>query len=329
MNAFLAPAAPSFFATGLVALDVLFEPDDSGAVRYRAGGTAGNVAAILGALGWTSALAGPDEHSVAYALMRSDLGQCRVDYHPVTQGTAVPVIVQEFGFSSTHRFRFDCPTCGRALPRFRRTAYRSDDVLHSLSRHANVFFADRLSDDVLELATLAHRGGAFVVYEPSDPDDAPWFEPMFELAHMVKWSSERAEALPRLTDRGDCLEVQSLGARGPRVGQPEWQTLDAAHVPRVVDTCGAGDWLTSGILMGLADMAFQFECHAAEQLVCVLQNAQRLAAWSCGFAGARGALYRAGPAAAMAAWQPTGSAAVHDPLPEPAQPSSGCIACPP
>lgn len=328
-----APRVPSCFATGLVALDILRMSSDEDAVRYRAGGTAGNVAAILGALGWSSALAGPGEESTAFSLMRADLMRCNVNYHAVL-GAAVPVIVQELSATSEHRFLFHCPQCGGTLPRYRRTTMQSLAGSSAGFGAADVFFTDRLSEDVLELAMRAHAHGAFVVYEPSDPEDAPWLAAMLPIADMVKWSSERAANLPELGEQGDYLEVQTLGPRGvrwrwARSGQPEWRALAAARPQRVIDTCGAGDWLTSGILIGLSRMAFRHERSTGDTLAQVLDRAQRLAAWSCGFAGARGALYGAGPAAAFAAMNELATfQSAWGPLPESGDADSDCVVCP-
>lgn len=328
MRTFAVSRPPSFFATGLVALDVLQAPSDSEGVRYRAGGTAGNVAAILGALGWTSTLIGPSEESAAYSLMCADLMRCNVRYHGLI-GAAVPVIVQELSATSEHKFLFNCPQCGQALPRFSRSQMWAtahvDDV--------DVFFADRVSDDVLKLAQQARRNGAFVVYEPSDPADAPWLDEMLSIADMVKCSSERAARLPSL-EHGDYLTVQTLGARGvrwrwERYGQADWQTLAATQLQRVVDTCGAGDWLTSGILMGLSRRGFTRDRRPGKAIFQILDRAQRLAAWSCGFAGARGALYEAGPAAAIASMaKPSPSLWEWDPLPEANEAHLHCAVCP-
>ena len=292
---------PRVVAAGLIALDVLRRRGDERAVAFRAGGTAGNVASILGALGWQSLAAGPADTGLASRLLLQDLHECGVGYH-VTQPGAVPVIVQELG-DCGHHFLFDCPTCGRALPRFQRSVLEADVHLNAWLHHADVFFADRLSDDVLQLARNAHASGAFVVYEPSDETDAPWAAEMMALAGMVKCSSERAPKLAWLLDEGAFLKVHTMGAEGlrwrwPAIGVNSWQELPAVATRRVVDTCGAGDWLTSGILFGLREDACNLEFGARSCVEQIIRSAQALAAWSCGFEGARGALYEQGPAAA-------------------------------
>ncbi|WP_250628390.1 PfkB family carbohydrate kinase [Pinirhizobacter soli] len=323
-------SAPRFFAAGLVALDVLRITDTPERISFRAGGTAGNVAAILGALGWPAELAGPSDDSLAYTLMRDDLQLCGVQYHGVHRA-AVPVIVEELAKCAEHRFLFDCPSCGRALPRYRRAQEVLASGWSTASRVIDVFFADRLSDEIMTMADIAKKHGAFVVYEPSDSADEPWTGAMLAMADMVKYSAERASALAWLT-KGDYLEIRTQGARGlqwrwPKQQIARWQSMDAVSASRVVDTCGAGDWLTSGILIGLLEQ-MRSQWGSISALERILSNAQQLAAWSCGYAGARGGLYESGPSVARAVVQPgEPSLVVHDPLPEPSI-SVSCAACP-
>ncbi|TAN08810.1 MAG: hypothetical protein EPN38_00850 [Rhodanobacteraceae bacterium] len=297
---------PRIFSMGLIALDILRVADQPERATFRAGGTAGNVAAILSSLGWPAQAAGPADESMASSLMLEDLQRCGVEYHAL-DGACVPVIVEELDVGAQHRFLFDCPVCGRELPSYRRNKFatRVGRQTGAYPVPVDVFFADRLSDEILALASAARSQGAFVVYEPSDPADEPWAGAMFALAGMVKYSDERASALPWLK-AGDYLEVRTSGAQGLQWRWPgravgRWRSMESIHASRVVDTCGAGDWLTAGILVGLLE---QLECSrdqaSPSMLDEVLRSAQRLAAWSTGYAGARGALYESGPTVARA-----------------------------
>jgi hypothetical protein len=235
------------------------------------------VASILGALGWDALAAGPADTSAAFKVLLGDLHECGVTYYSTGSG-AVPVIVQDL-CDRGHTFSFECPSCGGALPRFTRSSLTVHPELSAYSQHADVFFADRLSDDVLELASAAHAQNAFIVYEPSD-------------------------------------------------GKDDWHLMPAVKAARVVDTCGAGDWLTSGILFGLREYADGIELGARRCAEQIIRSAQQLAAWSCGFAGARGALYEEGPAVARSI---LGASSIEParlaPLPEPTT-TTACLSCP-
>ena len=324
-------STPRLSAAGRVALEVLHTRGDDRAASFRAGGTAGNVASILGALGWSALATGPADDSPAFKVLLEDLHECGVEYYATATGP-VPVIVQEL-CDRGHSFSFDCPGCGRALPRFTRSSIATHRFLRVQFQQADVFFADRLSADVIALAYAARSKGAFVVYEPSDEKDAPWAGEMLAMASMVKCSSERAPRLSWLGDEGDYLEVHTMGADGlrwrwPKLGVGRWQHMSAIRAERVVDTCGAGDWLTSGILFGLREYASDITWGAGRCAEQILASAQQLAAWSCGFAGARGALYEVGPATARSILGASSIGPVrHEPLPEPSM-STACVSCP-
>lgn len=331
MTAACSSHTPRVLAAGLVALDVLRRRGEDRTSALRVGGTAGNVASILGALGWDALAAGPADTSAAFKVLLGDLHECGVRYYSTGSG-AVPVIVQEL-CDRGHTFSFECPSCGGALPRFTRSSLTAHPELSAHSQHADVFFADRLSDDVLELASAAHAQNAFIVYEPSDGKDAPWAPQMLRMASMVKCSSERAPKLSWLEGDGDYLVVHTMGADGlrwkwPKLGVADWDLMPAVKAARVVDTCGAGDWLTSGILFGLREYADGIELGARRCAEQIIRSAQQLAAWSCGFAGARGALYEEGPAVARSI---LGASKIEPvrlaPLPEPAT-TTACPSCP-
>lgn len=322
---------PRIFSVGLIALDVLRVPDQPERASFRAGGTAGNVAAILSALGWPTQAAGPADDSRASSLLIDDLQRCGVEYH-VLEDSSVPVIVEELDMDAQHRFLFDCPVCGRELPRYRRDAYAVGITTQAKDVPFDVFFADRLSAEILALADAARHQGAFVVYEPSDPADEPWASAMFALADMVKYSGDRAPALPWL-QAGDYLEVRTSGAEGlhwrwPGQAIDEWRFMAAVQAPHVVDTCGAGDWLTAGILIGLLESAESIpEQPASPGLEEILHSAQQLAAWSTGYAGARGALYESGPAVARTIVRRDATRAEPNPLGE-STAAITCLVCP-
>ncbi|WP_298189530.1 PfkB family carbohydrate kinase [Metallibacterium sp.] len=311
---------------GLIALDILRVAGQPERASFRAGGTAGNVAAILGSLGWPAQAAGPADGSRASSLLLDDLQRCGVEYH-ARDGACVPVIVEELGMGAQHHFLFDCPVCGRELPRYRRDKFAAGIDSQAGAYPFDVFFADRLSDAILALAGAARNQGAFVVYEPSDPADEPWAGAMFALADMVKYSGDRASALPWL-QAGDYLEVRTSGAQGlqwrwPGKAVPGWRSMEAVRASRVVDTCGAGDWLTAGILVGLLEPLKCLQDQTSPSVLEeVLRSAQHLAAWSTGYAGARGALYESGPAVARTIMQRAAPAE-----PDPFGESTAAVTC--
>jgi sugar/nucleoside kinase (ribokinase family) len=292
---------PQIVGTGLAALDLIVDYG-SRADRYLAGGggTCANVLAALATMGWQSTLIGAVRQSKAAEIVAEDLKAAGVEVEFVfsSEASAVPVIVEHVGrglFSRRvrHWFSFDCPFCRRELPRF---SVPADELLSTKAhriQQTDVFFADRLSPAIVEMAASARHRGAFVMYEPSTISDQRWTEAMLAVAHVVKYSADYAKKLS-LVPVGDALWIETHGAKGLRwkaSAASSWTAIRAPVVPKLVDSCGAGDWFSAGLLLSLFEVATDPRSAAERQLEEAIQYAMLLAAWSCGFLGARGPLY--------------------------------------
>ena len=198
------------------------------------------------------------------------------------------------------------PSPGRAraaaigLPSFQPVTRAVVETIAPDLERAQVFFMDRLSRGILDLAALAAKSGALVMYEPSGVAESRLLKEAIELAHVVKYAETRLAQVENLWSRGAAtmIEIQTLGNRGLRYRykfggkRSGWLTLPAIDAPRLVDTCGSGDWCSAGFL------AETFRLQPAglqklkpAQLAQALQYGQALAAWNCGFEGARGGMY--------------------------------------
>lgn len=302
---------PTVVGTGLVALDLVLSEASGAALQRWAGGTCGNVLAILSYLGWRAHPVARLNGDAAGEYVRSDLGQWGVhlDFAAAHPGPSTPIIAQRIlrdGLGRTrHAFSRTCPACGAALPRYR-------SVLVSAARRIaqsvaalepKVFFLDRVSRGALLLAEACGRRGAVVVFEPTSIGDPAHFAEALELAHIVKYAHDRIGELPELpTGNAALVEVQTLGARGlrfrTRLGKSReetgaWRLLPAFEVHELADAAGSGDWCTAGLLHVLCqDGLVGLRASAAEQVQEGLRFGQALAAWNCGFEGARGGMYQ-------------------------------------
>jgi fructokinase len=297
---------PKVIGTGLIALDLVMGIDPKSAARAWAGGTCGNVLSILAYLGWDSFPIARMNGDPASKRIKADMGRWGVhlDFASCAPTCHTPIIIQQIRHSRdgvpTHRFSWSCPRCGKWLPGFKAVTLSAVDVVTPKLAGTTVFFMDRLSRSTLTLAARASAMGAVVVFEPSGKSDEKLFSEALALAHIVKYSDERMAVAGRATQRGTAtlVEIQTLGSRGlryrHRLGQKlsEWLYLDAVKAPRLADTCGSGDWCTAGILTRAA-VAGQAGLRGggADGLRQALRYGQALAAWNCGFEGARGGMY--------------------------------------
>lgn len=304
------PGRPTAVGTGLVALDVVYNVDSDRPPRRYAGGTCGNVLTILSYLGWASAPVSRLAPGAAGDRLVEDLRRWDVSTEFVSreEGGSTPVIVERIGRTTAgepyHTFSWRCPTCGAHLPGYRPvTAAAAREVAEAVSS-AQVFFFDRVSRGALVLAEACAQAGAVVVFEPSGIGDPALFCEAWRLSHVVKYSHERLRDLADLDlARADheavLLEVETLGAEGlryrsrlPGSRTRGWQTSEAVHASVVKDAAGSGDWCTAGLLDKLARTGLTgLKRASGEKLREAVRHGQVLAAWNCGFEGARGGMY--------------------------------------
>lgn len=298
-------ALPLAVGTGLVALDVVFRGDESTPLRKCAGGTCGNVLAILSFLGWRSAPIAKLAPDHAGAIVRADLATWGVDtrFLGIAATAATPVVVQRITQDETgrpyHRYSWTCPCCGAWLPRFAPVPARAALEVQAAFPHASVFFFDRPSLGAVAMANNFRSAGALVIFEPSGRGDPEHFEDALAVADIVKYSEERFHAMPRHKLHGERrLEIQTLGSRGLRyrIGSGRklgaWRALPALLGSRLIDTSGSGDWCTAGLLSKIGiDAAEGFRVADEEDIERGLRFGQALATWNCEFEGARGGMY--------------------------------------
>lgn len=298
-------SVPSIVGTGLLALDVVFRGNAHEPVLRSAGGTCGNVLAILRYLGWKALPVARLADDRARATLLDDLSRWMVDcrYVSLAPPAPTPIIVERIVSRGTgersHRFSFTCPCCGAWLPRYRPvTAAVARLVVKDVPR-PTVFFFDRPSRGALAMAAEYAATGGLVVFEPSGSAEEGLFAAALRLAHVVKYSDQRFAELPSVDGRATLLEVQTLGARGLRFRRrvrsrlTAWKKIAGFDAGQVVDSAGSGDWCTAGILSQLASGGLpELSSSGDAEIHAALRYGQALGAWNCGFEGARGGMYQ-------------------------------------
>ena len=138
------------------------------------------------------------------------------------------------------------------------------------------------------------------MFEPSSYGDPTLFEEAAALAHIVKYSQERWKGRKSLTSAdGNWLIIETLGQDGlrfschlPNYHTKTWEHMPGLPVRRHKDTAGAGDWCTAGLIACLGkDGAEGMKRHRERDIRFALGRGQSLAAWNCGYEGARGGMY--------------------------------------
>lgn len=273
--------------TGFAVLDRVYA--DGGAPLEAMGGSCANVLVSLAML----------DHSVAPVLalgedqvgarLRSEFhaAGANVDYISLRAGVASPVLTQRVDTDSgQHYFSFFCLDTHEPLPRYQPIedidVERASEVLGACS----VFYADRLSVSILDAMERAHRGGAYIYFEPSTIDHGDMFARAVSIASIFKCSSERLVDVSSYQMK-DGVRIVTHGAKGLEImrrGHTYWS--EATPAVAVRDTCGSGDMVSVGVIDWLlaqnrADLDF-------DMIMEGVSAGQRLAAANCAFVGARG-----------------------------------------
>jgi fructokinase len=274
----------SVLSLGYVPLDI---------VKYKrsywhaAGGTAGNVAAILGFLGWTSHVAAEIGDDLAGGRLRKDLQRSNVsvEFLRVNRGVSTPRLVHSIG-TDGHRYTFTCPSCGLHFPMSR--PLRLDlaaKILEKIEK-PDIVFIDRINSATLLLVESYKRRGSRIVYEPSRPSNPRHLSRILEAADLVKCADDRDIGFDpdEVKIRGQ-IQIVTSGSKGAkyRVCGGAWHFSAAFQFP-VIDAGGAGDWTTSGLVHALPSVG-RWSLGAVGD---ALRWGQALAAASCGAPGARG-----------------------------------------
>jgi sugar/nucleoside kinase (ribokinase family) len=297
---------PTIVGTGLIALDFVLKSDAPEAPRQWAGGTCGNVLTILSYLGWNSypvARLG-DDHASRTVLQ--DMGRWGVQLHFATSlpSAEAPIVIHRICRNAlgkpVHRFSLSCPYCGASMPTYKAVLASEARAISLKLPKANVFFMDRVSRGSLIMAKAHSDRGSLVFFEPSGIGDPKLFREALALSHVVKHSHERRIRIQNLcSGAGPLLEIETLGSDGLRFrggitrrNGSEWRRMDPCSVGQVKDTAGAGDWCTAAIIYALGQGGLAgFRRSTVPQLCSALNLGQAMAAWNCGFEGARAAMY--------------------------------------
>lgn len=274
-------------AAGYMPLDIIISTD--GRTARQGGGTAANVAAILAFLGWDAVLAGQTGDDIAADELTADLAGAgvRTDQIRRARGAATPRLVHSIR-PDGHSFAYSCPICRSRLPRSRPLTVEQAHRCIAAYPRPSVFFFDRANAGTLTLAEHYAHHGALVMFEPSVPANAELLRRAAAVADVIKHSDDRSVGglhdLPVRT-RSDQLRIITHGAEGLelRCGRRRARKLPALAT-LAVDTGGAGDWTTAGLLHKVAHRA-QLDLERVED---GLRFGQAIAAVSCAVPGARG-----------------------------------------
>lgn len=289
--------------TGLTVLDRIYTRSNGERASEELGGSCGNVLLSLAML----------ERAVAPVLSLGDdeVGCKLIDAFAAAgaetafierrPGARSPVIVEFLDeLSGEHSFGFQCPETNEEFPRYEPIG--NEEVRRALPslEGCSVFYADRISETIVDAMEAASAAGVIVYFEPSsihDNDDLSLRA--VRASSVLKFSHDRiAPEEIRRTTGAATICIATFGAAGLEISQGSetmWCEADQADVVR--DTCGSGDMVSVGIIDWLVQSSEARERKLRiEAIVDGVKAGQRLAAANCAFVGARGLFRERGAA---------------------------------
>lgn len=303
--------------TGFTCMDHIYT--DGVLTGMQPGGSAGNVLWALAKLGHAVAPVLRLGYDYPGGIINADFARAGAETAYIARDGHVrtPAIAQLLDTASgRHDFSFRNPATGEGFARYAPKMARqldTDDLGHlehgrTAVSSCRVFFADRLNTDILAAFYVAASHGAMVVFEPSEISDRDMFQEALELVTVLKISADRI-ALQDVVDLDVPVPViiQTRGADGLSVtAGGDTQPFPAIPAEAVVDTCGAGDMMTAGLVDWFLrqDMDLRLPRQGREpdverigtqitQIAEGILAGQRLAAANCAHVGARGYLAQA------------------------------------
>jgi sugar/nucleoside kinase (ribokinase family) len=287
---------PICFGVGFVAADIV---EGSTEEFAAAGGSCGNVIAILAWLGWKSFPVARLGTDWAARVIRKDFDALGVydDFLSDERSIQTPIVIQRFVEDAkgkrVHRFSLACPECGGWLPRYRASTLAQANEVIEASVIPEAVYIDRVSRAALRVATWAKEKGALIVLEPASIGDESQFQRAVDLCHILKFSRDRLGHVRDLRKaQNPKVIIETCAEEGLRLRwRGHWSELPAFHTPRFVDGAGAGDWCSAGLIHHLGTSGAKIiDTLQKPRLLAALRLGQALAAVNCGFEGARGAM---------------------------------------
>ncbi len=191
-----------------------------------------------------------------------------------------------------HAFSSTCPETHRQLPAYRPIAESNADGAKGAIRAASIFYVDRLSDTTLLAMEEASRAGALVLFEPNSLKDWSLFRKALPFVDILKASEDTRAEMDAQTFETPPYFITTHGSEGLILETKGHRvTLPSITAPRLVDTCGAGDMVTTGLIHVLMNVGATRRSIRIDDVHSGLVTGQRLAALNCAFVGARGVFH--------------------------------------
>lgn len=292
----------SILGAGLACIDMIKVEADE---YYMVGGTAANVMTFLSLMGMkVDFLMAKYKGISADWLDRAMKARGINLMYFATSSDNAPQIIETLNTENgSHSFTTVCPMCNKkicklSLPTKAQLLKNTD----SMEKYYDLFYYDRISEGIRQKALSNTSGWNF--YEPNSFRIYSSFLDCVKTADILKLSNERItpryekSLIKDLQDTKIKLIIISMGKAGLKISLrnsegflEDWVYLESCKSPVLIDSSGAGDWVSAVFLYYFLQIYPNNECSIDKtQVINILINAQKVASIVCGCIGAQGIL---------------------------------------
>ena len=287
---------------GLMCIDIIH---NNNCIKIMNGGSCANVISVLAQIGFDCSIIRErysDSFETTLSKTLSLLGVKEIVYRNSSAKT--PRIIEMLA-NSDHKFLTHCPICGENLLKLVMPSEQDVDRIRGDISDFNVFYCDRASLGIRTIMDAVREKNGIVLYEPNSCRNIETLLENTSHADIVKFS--RDKVFPSVAERIRTsvkklkLIISTEGELGLSFSHiqedgrmSKWIHISSKFNGPIIDTSGAGDWLTAGFISDFISKdkeELNNKFHNAEVITAALIKGMEYSQLCCAAIGAQGAFY--------------------------------------
>lgn len=289
---------------GLICVDVV---RNNNSTKIMNGGSCANVISVLAQIGYDCSVIREKYSGAFESFLSSTLTSLGVkeSFYKHSKSCAPRIIEDLSNFE--HSFYTTCPYCGKKILSLKLPSASDVQTIKDRFEDIDVFYCDRTSSGIRYLISMISSQNGIVIYEPNSARNLKGLIETSAMADILKFSKDRIPISVAERIRTECQKLKLIistdGARGLSFSyrtisgeMSPWTTLPSIFSGPVIDTSGAGDWLTAGFLSELLrdrDSLSLGRLSDAKEIASMLNRGMRYSQLCCAAIGAQGVFYSA------------------------------------